>query len=419
MEKRSLEKKRQLLLAALHAANECERLGGFTAEHLPAIMAATALIPPPVAKKPLEWKEATKAGHAPGTWPHFVAHMEDIASKGVTIRSRRKRIGEINAALKSCGDKKEEKQLVDERWRLQNYCVFLETLLNNVIVAISTEITAVERLLEQAKKQAKQKPKADIAPKNMSSKKSGKVTPELLDTSFKELCRGNTRDIERRHQAARRLIEIVLKQRGSDEYSKEERDAIETRLRSIVKFTIMLEEPNASQEELERWVGNWIANVLHDLGITVPEEKAAKVHPLDALKQLGLETKLQPDQLYDAMQAAIKHLLEIGMETYDAVNDVDRLYEEVLQASKEKFAYTEKEIAAIEDARTASAVDLFPDEDTAEEREEGPLFEEIKDPPTSPPQAAASGFTNDALARQLEHIVTGVKKGTITVTSKA
>lgn len=414
MKKCSLEERHQLLLAALYAANECERLGGFTTEHLPALMAAINLnFPPPVAKKrPLEWKEATKAGHAPGTWPHYTAHIEDIASRGVTIKERRKLISEINASLET-SDKNEKRKLTDERHRLQSYCIFLESMMNDIVVAISTEIAAVERLLKQA---AKQKPKADTSSKRTSSKKSDKITPELLDASFSELCRGNTRDIERRHQAARRLIEIVLKQRDTEEYSKEERDAIETRLRSIVKYTIMLSEPNASQEQLEQWVGNWIANVLHGLGIKLEE---TPTNPLEALSRLGIEAKLQPERVYETMQASIRFLMETGVDAYDAVSHADEVFNKMLEASKKTFAYSKEEISAIEDAHSASAVDLFPQNDSSESPPEGLVVEEIKNPPQSLAQADMNGFKNNTLETQLRRLVIGVKEGTITVTSKA
>lgn len=244
---------------ALAAASRCDNdnLGGFTAEHLPAILAAIDIgLPlPAVKERPVEWKEMSAAGHEPGSWPHFVAHMCDIAAQGTTLKKRRGRIMEINDLLRE--GKGDERALRDEKFRLVRYVVFLKSLLDDIVTSCQKAVETT--ILEED---------AGLAPAE-----KGRLTPDSLLQSFEQLC-GGKRDPQTRWGALQRLLEIVVRKHGEQSkftYTDAERQAIENRLRGIATFTLRLEEPTLKGEELKLRTQQWMDRAVFDLRRKLPE----------------------------------------------------------------------------------------------------------------------------------------------------
>lgn len=250
---------------------------------------------PAVKVSPIEWKEMTAAGHKPGTWPHILSHIRDIAFNDKTVASIKDRINTILSQMNELDkhvDAEEWSALSDERNRLVRYRTFLESIVDDVALVmeqtkkrcekllreevralaeqreqarIEEERIAAERAAAQAAAEAEAKAKpAKMAEENNETKR---LTPQMVYDMLIELCHGKTRSISTRYAAARRVMELIHFGAMNTAYTVEGdgQDDVDDIIHDFVRETI---EHDRHYDEVENtsgaaWV--WMKNTFHAL----------------------------------------------------------------------------------------------------------------------------------------------------------
>ena len=294
----SMQQKCNIASKAFEAARKCREAGGFLRSEVMAITFAIEVLNPPIPAvkvNPIEWKEMTAAGHKPGTWPHILSHMRDIAFNDKTVASIRDRINTILDQMNELDkhiDSEEWSALSEERNRLVRYRTFLESIVDDVAVVMEQAKKHFEKLLrdeeralaeqrerarieqeriaaEQAAAQAAAEAKAKAEATKMAeeSDETKRLTSQVVYDTLIELCHGRVRSVSTRYAAERRVMELIHVGAMNTAYMVESdgQDDVDDIIHDFVRETI---EHDRHYDDVENtsgaaWV--WMKNTFHTL----------------------------------------------------------------------------------------------------------------------------------------------------------
>lgn len=444
--KKSYTDQHSIAMNAFNAARKCNDAGSFLKEEITTIMVAIEQLdlPAPAVKlKPIEWKEMTTAGHEPGSWPHVLAHMRDIAENNKTTSSITFKIKSILKAMNDLDKYVEEEEwsaLSEERNRLIRYRTFLESVLEDIVLVMEAACSRLKKLADEeqellreqemqrkeerrvaeeqrvaAEQAAAQAAAIEAAAKaaaeaaQIEQPNTKRLTPQSVHSALVELCHGRIKSLSARYKAAKRIL-VLVRIKAEIEITANEAEAIDMVIHAFVKETLE-HDRRVQGKNLNEAAWRWMKTALESAADEIKSKSTpTPTDPLTILRKSG-EQKLQPDTIYKMMQDAILYRMNEGDDEYEAVNQADAALDQAIADSQNRFGeFNKEEMGAIEDAKERSAMDLFAEENP-------PLVQAASGSEPTDKKASLSsssgGFANDALRHQIAQVMQSIEDGNI------